>query len=156
VYDSRAFGPGEEERPVINLNVTLLIQAAIFLSLMVVLNQVLFKPMVRLLDERRARTEGRKKAAAQADAEAEAVWSEYQKRIQDARGEADRMRAELVRQGETERQRLVNVAAEKAEKTVTEVRARVRAEAQEARKALESEARALAGSIATAILGRSV
>lgn len=140
----------------ISLNITLVFQAVIFLTIMILLNQLLFKPMIRILEERRARTEGRKKAAAQAEAEAEAIWAEYQKRIQDAKLEADRMRTEIVRHGEAERQRVLDAASEKAEKAVTEVRARVRAEAQEARRALESEASSLAGSIASAVLGRNV
>lgn len=139
----------------INLNITLLIQLGILLTLMLLLNQFLFKPMVQLLDERKRRTEGRRKAASQAEAEADAVWADYQKKIQDAKIEADRVRAELVRQGEGERHRIVALASGQAEKTVAEVRARVKGEAQEARKAFEAEAQSLAGSIAESILGRS-
>jgi F-type H+-transporting ATPase subunit b len=141
---------------VISLNITLLIQIAIFLTLMILLNQILFKPMVRVLENRKAWTEGRRKAAAEAEAEAEGIWSEYQKRLQDARADADRVKSELVRQGEAERQKIVDAAAAQAEKTVGEVRAQVRAEVQEARKVLEVEARTLAAAAAQTILGRSV
>ena len=140
----------------INLNATLLIQIVVFLPLMVLLNRLLFKPMVRVLEERKDRTETRRKKAVQLDGEAEGLWAEYQKRVQEARADGDRTREQLVRQGEAERQKLVDAAGSQAEKTVTEVRARVRAEVQEARKALEAEAKALAGSAAQKILGRAV
>lgn len=140
----------------ISLNITLLIQIAIFLTLMILLNQILFKPMVQVLANRRAWTEGRRKAAAEAEAEAEAIWAEYQKRLQDARADADRVKSDLVRQGDAERQKIVDAAAAQAEKTVNEVRAQVRAEVKEARKVLEVEARALASAAAQAVLGRSV
>ncbi|MBI5014746.1 MAG: ATP synthase F0 subunit B [Deltaproteobacteria bacterium] len=140
----------------ISLNITLLIQIAIFLTLMILLNQILFKPMVRVLENRKAWTEGRRKAAAEAAGEAEAIWAEYQKRLQEARADADRVKSELIRQGDAERQRVVDAAAAQAEKTVAEVRAQVRAEVLEARKILEVEARALATTAAQAILGRSV
>jgi F-type H+-transporting ATPase subunit b len=141
---------------VIDLNITLLIQLAIILTVMVLLNQILFKPVMRVLEERRARTEGRRKAAAELEGKAEAVWADYQKRIQEARGQGDRARAEFVRLAEEERQRATEAASEEAEKTVTAVRARVRAEAADARKALEAEARRLADSAAQRILGRSI
>lgn len=139
----------------IELNVTLLIQWGLFLTLMLLLNQLLFKPMVRLLDERKHRTEGRRKDASQAEAEAEAALADYQKKLQDARAEADRIRADLVRQGEGERTRLVGAAARQAETTVAELRARIQAETAQARKALQAEAGTLAASIAQTILGRS-
>jgi len=141
---------------VITLNITLVIQIAIFLTLMILLNQILFKPMVRVLENRRAWTEGRRKAAAEAEAEAEAIWAEYQRRLQDARADADRVKLDIVRQGETERQKIVDAALAQAEKAVGEVRAQVRAEVQEARRVLEAEATALASAAAQVILGRTV
>lgn len=140
----------------INLNATLLIQLANFLLLMFLLNRLLFRPMMRVLEERRERTEGRRKKAEQLDAEAEAVWSDYQKRIQEAKADADRIRSELVRQADAERQKTVEAATRQAEKTVTEIRARVRAEAEEARGVLRAEAERLASAMAEQILGRSV
>ncbi|MHB8763903.1 MAG: F0F1 ATP synthase subunit B family protein [Deferrisomatales bacterium] len=140
----------------INLNATLLVQLVNFLLLMFLLDRLLFRPMVRVLEERKERTEGRRKKAAQADAEAESVWATYQKRIQDAKTAADRLRADVARQAEAERQRLVDAATGEAEKAVTTVRARVKAEAAEARKVLEADARRLAADAAHRILGRSV
>jgi F-type H+-transporting ATPase subunit b len=141
---------------VINLNITLLIQLSIVLILMFLLNKILFQPVLRILEERRDRTEGRKKKAAEVDGEAEAIWADYQKRLQEARAQADRARAELLREGEGERQRIVEAASGEAEKTVTAVKARVRAEALEARKSLEEETRRLASSAAEKLLGRSI
>jgi F-type H+-transporting ATPase subunit b len=141
---------------VINLNVTLLIQLVIVLTVMVLLNQILFKPVLRIIEERRARTEGRRKAAVELDGKAEGLWAEYQKTLQEARGQAERTRSEFVRQAEEERQRITEEAAGESEKTVSAVRARIRAEAADARKLLEAEAKRLADSAAQKILGRSV
>ncbi|MBI5440786.1 MAG: ATP synthase F0 subunit B [Deltaproteobacteria bacterium] len=140
----------------INLNITLVIQLVIVLTVMVLLNQILFKPVLRILEERKARTEGRRKAAGELDGRSEAMWSDYQKRLQEARAQADRSRSEFVRQAEEERQRITEEAAGEAEKAVSAVRARIRAEAADARKLLEAEAKRLADSAAQKILGRSV
>ncbi len=140
----------------ININETLIIQLVNFLLLMFLLNRLLFKPMLRVLDERRERTEGRRQAAEQRDAQAEAVWADYQEKIQQARVEADRIRSDLIRRAEAERQKIVEEAAAEAEKNVAQIRARIQAEARDARAVLEKDARALAGGIAERILGRSV
>lgn len=140
----------------ININATLLIQLANFLLLMFLLNRLLFRPMVRVLAERKARTEGRKERAAKVDAEAESVLADYRRQIQEAKAAADQSRSRLVRDGEAERNKLLGTAAREAEKTVTEIRARVRAEAEDARKALGREAEAIADEMATRILGRAL
>ncbi len=83
----------------INLNATLLIQLLNFLLLMFLLNRILFRPMLKVLEERRARTEGRRKQAAQLDVDAQAIWDDYQKRVHAAKAEADRDRAQTGRPG---------------------------------------------------------
>jgi len=141
---------------VINLNATLLIQLLNFLLLMFLLNRILFRPMLKVLDERRERTEGRRKQAAQLDTEAQAIWDDYQKRIQTAKAAADRDRAQTVRQGEGERDKILQATAAEAEKAVAEVRARVRKEADQARQTLRADADRLAAAAAERILGRAV
>jgi F-type H+-transporting ATPase subunit b len=141
---------------VIDLNATLLIQLANFLLLMFLLNRILFRPMLRLLAERQARTEGRRQKAAQLEADAQAVWEDYQKRLQEAKADADRVRTQLVRQGEAQRDKSLATAAAEAEKAVAQIRARVRAEADDARKSLNSQADRLAAAVAERILGRTV
>lgn len=140
----------------INLNATLLIQLVNFLLLMFLLNRLLFRPMFRILEERRERTDGRKRLAEKANAEADSLWEDYQRELQQAKADADRARLELVQQAEAERQRMTEEASAQADKTVSEIRARVRAEAEQARKALRAETEKLADSMAQRILGRTV
>lgn len=140
----------------ININATLLVQLANFLLLMYLLNRILFRPMLRVLEERRERTEGRRKQADQLDSEAQALWDDYQKRIHAAKADADRTRSQLIRQGEVERERLLEAATAESDKAVAQVRARLRGEAEEARRALRAQAAQLAESVAQRILGRTV
>ena len=137
-------------------NFTLFFQMGIFLVLAFCLNFLLFKPMLRVIEERRTRTEGRRKAAAQAETEAEGVWENYQKKIAEARAAGDAARMEMVRKGEAERQRITEKAAEESEKTQTEIRARVRADAEAARGAIRGQVDGLARAMAEKVLGRAV
>ncbi len=140
----------------ININATLFIQLVNFLVLMVLLDRILFRPMLRILEERRERTEGRRRQAERIDAEAEAIWADYQERIRQAKAEADRIRTEIIRRAEAERQKLLAQVAEESEKRLVQIRARIRAEVEEARKALEAEARVLAEGMAERLLGRRI
>ncbi len=140
----------------ININATLFIQLVNFLILMVLLDRILFRPMLRILEERRERTEGRRRQAERIDAEAEAIWADYQEKIQQAKTEADRLRTQIIRRAEAERQKLLARVAEESEKRLAEIRARIRGEVEEARKVLETEARALAEGMAERLLGRRV
>ena len=81
-------------------NATLIFQAVTFLVLMVILDKMLFKPVLRILDERKARTEGRRQNAAEAEKQAETIWEDYETKIAQARSEAEAVRAELVKQGD--------------------------------------------------------
>lgn len=137
-------------------NLTVVIQIAIILVLMFLLNAFLFKPMMRVLDERRARTAGRRERAAQAHAEAESILKDYESKIAAARSEADKLRLELVRQAEAERNRITELASSEAEKTVAEVKARVAAEAARAKEALKADVDGIGRSMAEKIAGRAV
>jgi F-type H+-transporting ATPase subunit b len=141
---------------VININATLLVQLVNFLLLMYLLNRLLFRPMLRVLEERRARTEGRRQQAAQLSSEGQALWDDYQKRLQAAKADADRTRTQVIRQAEGQRDRLLEAAAAEADKAVAQVRARLRAESEDARKALRAQVAPLAAAVAQRILGRAV
>lgn len=137
-------------------NFSLFIQIAIILVLMFLLNILLFKPMLRVLNERKARTVGRRERAAQADAQADAIMKDYQTKINEARIEADKSRIEIVRQGEAERNKITEAASAEAEKTVADVKARVSVEAASAKEALKVEIDAIARTMAEKIVGRAV
>lgn len=140
----------------ININATLLVQLVNFLLLMYLLNRLLFRPMLRVLEERSQRTEGRRKQAAQITSEGQALWDDYQKRLQAAKADADRTRTQVIRQAEAQRDRLLEDASAEADKAVAQVRARLRAESEDARKALRAQVGPLAAAVAQRILGRAV
>ena len=137
-------------------NQTVLIQIGLFLFLMIALNALLFKPMLRLLEERKARTQGRREKAVEAEANAEGIWKDYQSKIADARAEAELVRKELVRQGEVERQKVTDAASAEADKTSTEIRARISADAAKAREDVRTQVEVLAKTMAEKLIGRAV
>lgn len=137
-------------------NITLVVQIVVFFVLMLVLNGLLFKPMLRIIEERRSRTEGRRKIAAAANADADSIWENYQKEISAAKAQAEAARLAVVREAEAQKQKLIDGATAESDKVVCELRARVQSEAGEARATVRGEIDALARAMAEKILGRAV
>ena len=137
-------------------NMTLFIQIGIFLVLMFLLNSFLFKPMLRLLEERKARTVGRRERAADASAKADEIVADYEAKLAAARSEADKVRQELIKEGEAERARITKAASEEAEKTVAEIKAKLAGETESARAAVKADIEAMAAAMAEKIMGRAV
>jgi F-type H+-transporting ATPase subunit b len=126
------------------------------LLLIYILNHTLFKPINQVLEERERLGAGRVNEARRMLGEYEERLKKYESRLREARGEAYQ-RLEVQRRDVTlERQRMI--AEVKAETT-----ARIDAAKQEiaeqtsgAKQSLEKEARAMAATISSRILSRSV
>ena len=82
VPDSSLFFP---LAALIDLDVSVLIQWGIFLFTAIALNQLVFRPMLRVEDLRESRTAGARQEAIDKTAEAEARITEYEENIREAR-----------------------------------------------------------------------
>ncbi len=118
---------GHVEQPgIINLNITLVIQAINFLILILLLSRFLFRPLTEFLAKR---TEGIQRSLAE---------------------------AEEAREAEVERQRLQAAARTEAERVLAEARSEIAAETRRAKTALREEAVALSLAAAERVLGRAI
>ena len=126
------------------------------LLLIYILNRTLFKPINQVLDERERLGAGRIGEARRMLGEYEERLKRYESRLRDARGEAyQRLEAER-RKATLERQRMI--AEVKAETTarIDAAKHEIAEQAVGAKKNLEKEARAMAATISSQILRRSV
>ena len=115
----------------IQINITLIIQIVNFLVLLLVLNALLYKPVTAKIREREARIRNDREKAAELDGQVQ----EQEKRHQ---------------------QELATVRQTGASRIVEDMKASIRVEAEEVRKALKAEMTPLAQSISEKILGRAV
>jgi F-type H+-transporting ATPase subunit b len=151
-----ALAAGAEEPGIINLNVTLLIQAINFLILIFLLSKFLFKPLTKFLADRSAGIEkslAEAKAANEAAAKAQA---EYQAQMRDAQREIAAVREQGQREVEAERQRLLQASRQEAERLVAQAKAEIEAETKRARVVLRQETATLALAVAERLLRRTV
>jgi F-type H+-transporting ATPase subunit b len=124
------------------------------LLLTVVLDRLLFKPLLRVMAERqRAITSARELAERSAN-EARLAVAEFDRKTSDARAELYKQMDEMRRTALDERAAILSRTRAEAEAEIAAASARLQAEADEARRRLSADAEVLGGAVAERILGR--
>ncbi|HTU03168.1 MAG TPA: F0F1 ATP synthase subunit B [Candidatus Sulfotelmatobacter sp.] len=147
---------GHAEPGIINLNVTLLIQAINFLILIALLSRFLFRPLTGFVRER---AEGIRRSLQEAAAAREAAahsQEEMRAEMLKMQREAGLLREQAQRDAEVERERLQAAARTEADRLIAQARAEIAAETQRARVSLRQEAVDLSLAAAERLLGRAL
>ncbi|MBS1124945.1 MAG: H+transporting two-sector ATPase subunit [Deltaproteobacteria bacterium] len=142
--------------PLIDIDLTVVVQFVLFVVLYLVANKMLFQPYLDLRSRRKAGIDGARAEAERMTGQADAKLAEYEKQLAVARNRANeegrKVRAEAVAH-----ERDVTDKARTTVQTATaEAQARMQAETEAARRELLPQADALARSIASKLLGREV
>jgi F-type H+-transporting ATPase subunit b len=151
-----AVAAGGEEPGIINLNITLLIQAINFLILIALLSRFLWKPLTRFLGQR---AEGIQRSLIEAQAAREAAarsQDEHKAQILATQREMAAIREQAQRDLEAERQRLLQASRAEAQRLVAEAQAAIQAETKRAKLELRAEAVSLSLAAAERLLGRVI
>lgn len=130
-------------------------QLLIFLATIVVLNLVLFRPVRKVLDERKEGTVDVGGEAEDLRAEAGRLEADYEGRIKTARDQAATERGKLRTEGQAEGLRLVEEARRQSEELTRKIAGELSSELEAARKALPSQAQAIAKQMVSTLLRRS-
>jgi len=141
---------------VISLDWTLGLQFVNFVILLIFLNKLLYRPLLKVFAERRETIDGSHARAKSLEAEIEDKMQRYQKQLSDAKLVANEERNQLKKAAGEEEAVMLSEARQKATDRLQVIKTQVAAEATEAGKILKSEAETLAGQIATKILGREL
>jgi len=120
---------------------TFLIQIAIFVAFWLLVSRLWFRPALRIVRERKARSEGAIREARTIEAEAERLGAEHAAALDQTRTEAQRALQEIIRGAEAEQKRLI-------------AQARVAEEVAQARRGLRDEAAKLARMVTEKVLAR--
>jgi len=144
------------ERPLINVDGTLLIDMALWLLLFAVLRPLLWKPMLRLIDAREAGMEGMRDRARQLGSEAGAQKAEYEESFKRARAAAQAERERLRTDAKRKEADVLGEARRTTGITLEQQRASMRQQ----KTTLQAEVMAmiprLAAEMASKVLGREV
>lgn len=140
----------------LNIDATFFIQVINFLILIAVLNWLLVKPTLRVLEERRVRVEGSEEEARRLTAEADKNIEEYERGLAEARIDAGRQKERIRTEGIERENEIIRAAREQSRKTVEDMKQRIEKEAHEASSVMKNEVKALSAQIAEKVLGRSI
>jgi F-type H+-transporting ATPase subunit b len=113
-----------------------------------------FRPLERVLEERRARTEGARRAAESAQAAAQEKERAHQEALRKAKAELYAEQEQARRRALDERAEVIRSTRARAGDDIRMAKAKIQAEAAAARKELEQATQVLAAEISRAILGR--
>ena len=134
----------------------LLVMMALFALLLVPVNTMLFRPLLRALDLRIERTLGTRTRAAKLAASADEILARYEQAVRDVRAEAEQTRrAELANARSETSERTAQARAE-AEQEIERARREVASALAESRTRLRAEVEPLAREAASRVLGRGV
>lgn len=140
--------------PVVDIDGTIFIQGGIFLGLMFVLQQMLFKPWLEVQAARAEKIDGAFALAEKLEAQASEKETQYVTDLAAARDKAMATRSSSRKAKEAEGEELLSAARKEAADTLSREKARLEDEAQKARAALDARIDELANSITAKVLGR--
>ncbi len=140
----------------ISLDWTLGLQFVNFIILLIILNKLLYRPLQKVLAERREAIDGSHARAKSLETDIEEKMQRYQEQLSAAKLVANDERNALKKAAAEEEAKILAEAHGKATARLQKIKEQVAEEADAASKTLKSKAEALSEEIATKILGRKV
>jgi F-type H+-transporting ATPase subunit b len=119
------------------------------------LNTLVFKPILRIIDERAHAVRSARELADSAAQKATSASTEYDHKLSAARADVYRQMDTMRKSALEKRAELIASARVTIEHELAAASARVRQESDEARAALDRDASSLAGAIVSRVLGRA-
>jgi F-type H+-transporting ATPase subunit b len=142
--------------PLIDIDGTVFVQFGLFLLMALVATKLLFKPYLKMREERTAGIEGARREAKELENEAETRMGDYEQRLARARDSALEEQRKVRAEAAAHQREVTEKARAQASVALTEAHAKVVDETTRARQELLPRADALARDIVTKLLGREV
>jgi len=142
--------------PLIDIDLTVIVQFVLFLVLFIASNALLFQPYLRLRERRRAGIEGARAEAERMTAQADAKLADYEKGMASARDRGNEEGRKVRAEASAHERQVTDAARATAAKAMDDAQTTMRAETTAARAQLMPQADAIARRIASKLLGREV
>ena len=140
----------------IEINFTVLIQVFNFILLIVILNKILYKPILKILEEREQRIEGQQQQAKKIIEDGQVLEGDYNKKLYNAKIEAMNTKNAARSAASEQANNIIDDSRKKAEEIINQMQQQMVLELAQAKKELESELSVMSATIAQQILGRKV
>jgi len=135
---------------------TLLVMMAIFIIFMFILNALLYKPILSIIDRRKKQLEELDNEVRLFQESVEKRVAEYDEKLHLAKSKAADLKKEVIAEGSKEAQKVLDAVRNEIPAMAQEFQDKMEKEVAAARQVLQSQSRTLSVDIATKVLGRSV
>ena len=142
--------------PLIDIDLTVVVQFVLFLLLFIACNALLFQPYLKLRARRTLKIDGARAEADQMSATAEAKLADYETKLASARATANEEGRKVRAEASAHEREVTEAARRTAQQATDEAQATMRRETDAARAQLMPQADALAKAMTSKLLGREV
>lgn len=140
----------------ISLDLAFVIQVINFLVLLLLLNVFLYKPIRKVMADRKAQIDGARERAAAVEKEVQEKMALYEARLREVKAKANEEREALKKEALQEEASVIEAARKEAADSLAAIKVRVTQESADAKVFLGEQARALSLDICEKVLGRSL
>jgi F-type H+-transporting ATPase subunit b len=135
---------------------TIFVQMVIFLSLIFVLNFLLYKPILSIIDRRKKQLEESENEIKLFDDNAEKRVAEYEEKLKQAKTNASEIKKEIIMEGANQAKNIVDAVRNEIPVIAREFQQKMDKEVEKAKAILDGHSPQLSLEIAQKILGRPV
>ncbi len=140
----------------ITINATLFLQVVHFLILVFILNRIMLRPVLKLVNDRESYTDNTKNEIEELELKTEQLKVEFISRENAARKDATEERADVRGLGMTKAEEFISESRKRVASIRVKASKEVEAEVNEVQPMLKDQAASLVGEIAEQIIGRRI
>jgi F-type H+-transporting ATPase subunit b len=140
----------------VELNYTVWIQMANFLALILVLNFLLYRPVLKIIEKRNKKIEESREEVRSLDETIERKMVQYEEKIRQARTEAALQRDAVKAEGTEQSKEMIGTVRDEISKKLEGFKAQLQKETDAARDVLREQTKAIAAEVSEKVLGRGV
>lgn len=138
----------------IDFNYTFFYQIANFIILIIILNFILYKPLLKILDARNEKLAASDQEVKDLNAEIEKKVAEYEEKIRQAKMEAMNQRNEIQKGGSDQAKQIIDATRAELAKIMEEFQGKLDQEISQAKLVLKNQSAGISSEIAEKVLGR--
>ncbi|MDI6790064.1 MAG: ATP synthase F0 subunit B [Thermodesulfobacteriota bacterium] len=140
----------------LDIDITLLIQMANFLALMVILNLILYRPLRKIIAERKEKVSGLEREIEGLIKNASQRLEDFKVKMGGAHERGNKEKEILKNEGLGEEKQIISKTRSEAEASKSHMLSQVEQDADKAKEELKGQVSGFASDIAAKILGRSI
>ncbi len=140
----------------ISIDGSVVVQIGNFVLLIFILNYILYKPIRKILKERKEKFTGLQQGIEMHQKEVRTIEESFSSGIRAARAKGLKEKEAIVAEASEEERKIIEEITRKAQADFEQIRAKIEADSDDVRNSLQQEINAFASAIGEKILGRTV